>query len=115
MTVVSTKPRDWNIGLVGYGEVGGILAEDLRKQDVNVAACDVKLRSDQTGGALRDHPRAHGVALTASHADLAAQADFIVSAVTASQPVPVAPACPGALKPGAPFLGFTSASPRPQH
>ncbi len=111
MTVVSTNPRDWNIGLVGYGEVGRILAEDLRKQDVNVAACDVKLRSDQTGGALRDHARAHGVALTASHADLAAQADFIVSAVTASQAVPVAQACAGALKPGAWFLDFNSASP----
>ena len=111
MTVVSTNPRDWNVGLVGYGEVGRILAEDLRKQDVNVTAYDIKLRSDQTGGPLRDHARAHGVALTASHADLAAQADFIVSAVTASQAVPVAQACAGALKPGAWFLDFNSASP----
>ena len=111
MTVVSTNPRDWNVGLVGYGEVGRILAEDLRKQDVNVSAYDIKLRSDQASGALRDHARAHGVALTASHADLAAQADFIVSAVTASQAVPVAQACAGALKPGAWFLDFNSASP----
>src|SRR5258708_20710972 len=89
----TTNPRHGNIGLVGYGEVGRILAEDLRKQDVKVAAYDIKLRSDQAGGALRDHASAHGVALTASHADLAAQADFIVSAVTASQAVPVAQAC----------------------
>ena len=48
---------------VGYGEVGRILAEDLRKQDVSVAAYDIKLRSDQTGGALRDHagPRRRAV------------------------------------------------------
>jgi 3-hydroxyisobutyrate dehydrogenase-like beta-hydroxyacid dehydrogenase len=111
MTVMSTNPRDWNIGLVGYGEVGRILAEDLRKQDVKVTAYDIKLRSDQTGGPLRDHASAHGVALTTSHADLAAQSDFIVSAVTASQAVPVAEACAPAVKQGAWFLELNSASP----
>jgi 3-hydroxyisobutyrate dehydrogenase-like beta-hydroxyacid dehydrogenase len=111
MTVPSTNPRQWNIGLVGYGEVGRILAEDLRKQQVKVVAYDIKLRSDQAGLPLRDHANSHGVALTTSHADLAAQSDFIVSAVTASQAVPVAEACAGAVKPGAWFLDFNSASP----
>jgi 3-hydroxyisobutyrate dehydrogenase-like beta-hydroxyacid dehydrogenase len=111
MSVMSTDPKQWNIGLVGYGEVGRILAEDLRKQDVRVTAYDIKLRSDQAGGALRDHASAHGVGLTASHADLAAQADFIISAVTASQAVPVAQACAPAVKQGAWFLDFNSASP----
>jgi len=111
MGVMSTKPKLWNIGLVGYGEVGRILAEDLRKQDVKVAAYDIKLRSDQAGGALRDHAAAHGVALTSSHSDLVAQSDFIVSAVTASQAVPVAQACGPAVKHGAWFLDFNSASP----
>jgi 3-hydroxyisobutyrate dehydrogenase-like beta-hydroxyacid dehydrogenase len=99
----------WNVGLVGYGEVGRILAEDLRKQDVRVTAYDVKLDTDQA--ALRDHASAHGVALAACHADLAAQADFIVSAVTASQAVAVAQACAPAVKTGAWFLDFNSASP----
>jgi 3-hydroxyisobutyrate dehydrogenase-like beta-hydroxyacid dehydrogenase len=111
MTATSIEPRRWNVGLVGYGEVGRILAEDLRKQDVKVTAYDIKLRSDQVGGALRDHATAHGVALTTSHADLAAHADFIVSAVTASQAVPVAEACAPTVKPGAWFLDFNSASP----
>jgi 3-hydroxyisobutyrate dehydrogenase-like beta-hydroxyacid dehydrogenase len=92
MTATSTDPKHWNVGLVGYGEVGRILAEDLLKQDVKVTAYDIKLRSDQAGGALRDHAAAYGVALTTSHADLAAQSDFIVSAVTESQAVPVAEA-----------------------
>src|SRR5260370_41533310 len=92
MSVVSTGPKQWNIGLVGYGEVGRILAEDLRKKDVKVAACDIKLRSDQAGGGLRDHASVHGVTLKTSHADLASQADFIGSAVTASQALPVAAA-----------------------
>jgi 3-hydroxyisobutyrate dehydrogenase-like beta-hydroxyacid dehydrogenase len=110
MTEMPTNPKRWNVGLVGYGEVGRILAEDLRKQDVRVAAYDLKLGTDQAG-ALRDHAAARGVALAAGHAELAAQADFIVSAVTASQAVPVAQACAGAVKAGAWFLDFNSASP----
>jgi 3-hydroxyisobutyrate dehydrogenase-like beta-hydroxyacid dehydrogenase len=111
MTTLSADPKQWNVGLIGYGEVGRILAEDLRQQDVKVAAYDIKLRSDQTGQPLREHAKHHGVALTASHADLAAQSDFIVSAVTASQAVPVARACAAAVKQGAWFLDFNSASP----
>ena len=49
--------------------------------------------------------------LASSHADLAARADLIVSAVTASQAVPVASACAPAVKKGAWFLDFNSASP----
>ena len=89
MTAMSTNPRHWTVGLVGYGEVGRILAEDLRRLDVRVTAYDLKLGNNLAGG-LRDHASKHGVTLAASHADLAAQADFIVSAVTASQA-----GCPG--------------------
>ena len=49
--------------------------------------------------------------LAATHAELAAAADLIVSAVTASQAVPVAQACAPALRQGAWFLDFNSASP----
>ena len=111
MTAPATNPQKWNVGLVGYGEVGRILAEDLCRQDVKVMAFDVKLRSDEAGGPLRDHANQHGVRLTASHAELAAQSDLVVSAVTASQAVPVAEACAGTVKRGAWFLDFNSASP----
>jgi 3-hydroxyisobutyrate dehydrogenase-like beta-hydroxyacid dehydrogenase len=103
-------PERWQIGLVGYGEVGRILAEDLRKQDVRVAAYDIKLGGDQQA-ALRDHADKIGVALAASHAELAGSVDFIVSAVTASQAVPVAEACAPAIRQGSWFLDFNSASP----
>jgi 3-hydroxyisobutyrate dehydrogenase-like beta-hydroxyacid dehydrogenase len=107
---MSSNSNQWHVGLIGYGEVGRILAEDLRKLDIKVSAYDVKLGGDQAGP-LRDHAGAFGVALASSHADLAAQADFIVSAVTASQAVPVAQACAPAVKQGAWFLDFNSASP----
>jgi hypothetical protein len=110
MTAIPINPKQWTIGLVGYGEVGRILAEDLRRQDVNILAYDIKLGGNKAGP-LREHARDHGVILAASHAELAAQADFIVSAVTASQAVPVAQACAPAVKKNAFFLDFNSASP----
>src|ERR1044071_8203878 len=104
-------PRRWCIGLIGYGEVGRIVAEDLRARGVQrVIAHDVKL-----GGAaerpLCEHAAQHGVELTASHAALAERADFIISAVTASQTVPAAEACASAVRRDAWFLDLNSASP----
>ena len=105
-----SDPKQWQVGLIGYGEVGRILAEDLRAQGVAVSAYDLKLAGPHAV-ALQQHAAAQGVALAASHASLAAQADFIVSAVTASQTVAVADACAPALRPGTWFLDFNSASP----
>ena len=95
------------VGLIGYGEVGRILAEDLRARGVAVRACDVRFDD----AALRAHAASHGVALHASHAVLAHEADLVVSAVTASQAVTVAEACAPGLRKGAFFLDFNSASP----
>ena len=105
------SPLQWSIGLVGYGEVGRILAEDLRARGVaNVVAYDIKL-----GGAddapLHAHAARVGVRLMASHAGLAAGADLVISAVTASQAVPVAVSCAPALRPRTWFLDLNSASP----
>ncbi|HMW22428.1 MAG TPA: DUF1932 domain-containing protein [Burkholderiaceae bacterium] len=108
---MSVDPRSWHIGLVGYGEVGRILAEDLRAQGCTVSAYDRKLDATDTAPALRAHALNHGVALADDAADLARDADFIVSAVTASQAVAVAEACAAGLKPGAFFLDVNSASP----
>jgi len=107
---MNSNPTQWRIGLVGYGEVGRILAEDLRPQGVAVSVYDLKLGSE-AGGPLREHAARIGVTLAASHAELAAHADFIVSAVTASQAVPVAQACAPAVRAGSFFLDFNSASP----
>jgi len=107
---MSTASNQWHVGLVGYGEVGRILAEDLRKDGVRVSAYDIKLDGAQAR-TLQDHAAGIGVTLASSHAALAAGADFIVSAVTASQAVSVARACAGTVKQGAWFLDFNSASP----
>jgi 3-hydroxyisobutyrate dehydrogenase-like beta-hydroxyacid dehydrogenase len=100
----------WHVGLVGYGEVGRILAEDLRAKRLRVSAYDLKLGS-VAEAPLRMHAQQFDVALAGSHADLAARTDLIVSAVTASQAVPVAQACAPAVRRGAWFLDVNSASP----
>lgn len=105
------NPGLWRIGLVGYGEVGRILAEDLRAQGAWVCAYDIKLDTPASAAPLQVHAAQQTVRLAASTADLAANADLIVSAVTASQTVPVAQACAPAMRKGTFFLDVNSASP----
>ena len=100
----------WHVGLVGYGEVGRILAEDLRERGVRVSAFDLKL-AGAAGDALREHAAAHAVALATSHPALAAEVELIISAVTASQAVSVAQACAPGVRHGRFFLDLNSASP----
>ena len=99
------------VGLIGYGEVGKILAEDLRSAGHAVAVFDLKLVTE-AGAAMREHAARHGVELYESHAAAVRGAALVVSAVTASQAVPVARACAQAIEPGAFFLDFNSASPQ---
>lgn len=106
----SADPKRWHIGFVGYGEVGRILSEDLRAQGLAVSAFDIKLGT-AAEAPLRAHAARFGVELADSAARLAAQVDFIISAVTASQAVAVAEACAGTIRPDVLFLDFNSASP----
>ena len=108
---MQANPKQWRIGLVGYGEVGRILAEDLRAQDMSVCTYDLKLDDESTAAPMQAHAAQQGVHLMASSAALAAESDLIVSAVTASQTVLVAQACAAAVQSGAFFLDFNSASP----
>ena len=99
-----------HIAIIGYGEVGRILAEDLRAADQTVTVFDVKLHT-AAAPALQAHAQQHGVVLTIDHGSAVRNADLVVSAVTANQDIAVAQACAGALKPGSFFLDFNSASP----
>jgi len=102
------------VALIGCGEVGRILAEDLRAQGVTVSAYDLKLShvaGRDHGQPIREHAAAHGVVLASTHALAVHGVDLVVSAVTASQAVPVAEAAAPGLKKGAFFLDFNSASP----
>jgi 3-hydroxyisobutyrate dehydrogenase-like beta-hydroxyacid dehydrogenase len=98
------------VALIGYGEVGRILAEDLRAAGVAVSAYDLKLDTDH-GQPLREHAASIGVVLASTHHGAVHGVDLVVSAVTASQTVAVVQAVVPGLKPGAFVLDFNSASP----
>jgi 3-hydroxyisobutyrate dehydrogenase-like beta-hydroxyacid dehydrogenase len=98
------------IALIGYGEVGRILAEDLRAAGQAVTAFDLQLDAAE-GERMRAHARAHGVTLAGSHAEAVRAAELVISAVTASQTIAAAESCAAALPAGSFFLDFNSASP----
>lgn len=100
------------VGIVGYGEVGRILAEELRARGVEVIAYDLKLADDRRAP-LVEHAAVHGVTLAADHASVAETAtQLILSAVTADQTVAAAEALSPGLVPGCFVLDLNSASPR---
>ncbi len=105
----STRLR---IGLVGYGEVGRILARALAEHSVQwVGAWDILLRDPAAAPTMREHARECGVEATSSLADLLAGADVVLSAVTASQALALAEEAAPLIRPGTWFVDLNSASP----
>jgi 3-hydroxyisobutyrate dehydrogenase-like beta-hydroxyacid dehydrogenase len=98
-----------HVALIGYGEVGRILAEELRAGGHTVSAFDLLLSDG--GEPMRAHARAHGVQLGASHHAAIDGAELVICAVTARRTVEAARSCAAGLDPGAFFLDFNSASP----
>ncbi|MFT4191600.1 MAG: DUF1932 domain-containing protein [Comamonas sp.] len=98
------------IGIVGYGEVGGIFARGLADQPgvASVHAWDIRfIDTPRTGDSAAESPvqPAHDLA------ELCANTDLIFSAVTASNTLEVACASARHLRPGTFFVDLNSASP----
>ena len=112
-SAISSDPLHSRIGLIGYGEVGRILAEDLRAKAVPVCAYDLKIEAANPldTETMKKHADAIGVQLKSSHAALCAASDLVICAVTASQTLIAAKACVPHLLPQAFFLDVNSASP----
>jgi len=103
--------QETRLGLIGYGEVGGIFCAGLKAQVGSVHAWDIKLADAATAAPLRERAAHDGVVLCDSAAALCAAADLVVSAVTASNTVAVAREAAAHLQPGTVFLDLNSASP----
>jgi 3-hydroxyisobutyrate dehydrogenase-like beta-hydroxyacid dehydrogenase len=100
------------LGLVGYGEVGKIFSVGLKPQVDTVSAWDLKLAQDHPLQAAElAHAAQAGVQACSSLQALCAQADCIISAVTASNTLAVALETAQHLRPGTLFLDLNSASP----
>lgn len=100
-----TKPR---VCLIGFGEVGQILATDLADA-AELSAWDVLFDKPDSipSRALQEH----NVRAGTSAKDAAANADIVLSAVTAASDLDAAKSAAEGLKPGTFFLDFNSASP----
>ena len=73
------------IGIIGFGEAGGILGQDLVKRGgVSVRAYDILLEDAVRGSAMRAKLAAAKVDAAPDHAAAARGADLVISAVTAA-------------------------------
>jgi 3-hydroxyisobutyrate dehydrogenase-like beta-hydroxyacid dehydrogenase len=98
------------VALIGLGEVGQILAEDLRTAGVaGIAAWDIRFADPDSPPSRAAGPL--GLRMATSGADAARGAQLIVSAVTAASDVDAAGATAAGVEPGAFFLDLNSASP----
>ncbi|HTN41273.1 MAG TPA: DUF1932 domain-containing protein, partial [Asticcacaulis sp.] len=98
------------IALIGFGEVGQVLAADLSANDsLTVKVYDLKL-FDNRSVCARAAAKAN-VVRCRSAAEAAKGADLIISAVTAAQTVVAAKSVVLGLEAGAWFLDLNSASP----
>jgi 3-hydroxyisobutyrate dehydrogenase-like beta-hydroxyacid dehydrogenase len=99
------------LGLIGYGEVGGIFCAGLAPHMAGVRAWDLKLADRAAAQPLRDRAARDGVVLCDSAAALCAGSNLVISAVTASSTVAVAREAAAHLRPETVFLDLNSASP----
>ena len=102
-----------HIGLIGFGEVGKIFAAGLKAQQGigRVAAWDLKFSDAATSAAERAAAERMGVVVCDSVAALCADAQLVLSAVTASATLVVALDAARSTTPGTFFLDLNSASP----
>jgi 3-hydroxyisobutyrate dehydrogenase-like beta-hydroxyacid dehydrogenase len=98
------------IGVIGFGEVGRILAADLGRAGVRVAAWDI-LFTDP-GSAPRRALSGTEVRAAVDTADAVSGAELVISAVTAARTTEAARAAASAIESGAFFLDLNSVSPQ---
>ena len=101
------------LGIVGYGEVGGIFGRGLLGQDGidAVWVWDLKFADAAGGAAARAAAEADGMRVAPGMQALCAVADLTISAVTASSTFAVAEEAARHARAGSRFLDLNSASP----
>jgi len=99
---------DLRVCLIGFGEVGQILAADLADR-AELSAWDILF--DKPDSIPSRAVRKHNVRAGASAKDAAANADIVLSAVTAASDLDAATLAAEGLKRGTCFVDFNSASP----
>lgn len=106
------SPPNPCIAIIGFGEVGPIFAQALAGRGCAVAVHDLKSQDPATAGAIRDKAARAGARVADSLPDSLRQADWIFSAVTASQAGAVARDAAAHMRAGQVFIDLNSVSPR---
>jgi 3-hydroxyisobutyrate dehydrogenase-like beta-hydroxyacid dehydrogenase len=99
------------IALVGFGEVGTIFGRDFVRQGVDVTTYDILLDAPASRPVLLDRARDAGVAARDTLREAIADAQLVISAVTASSSRDVARDAASFLAAGQLFLDVNSVSP----
>jgi 3-hydroxyisobutyrate dehydrogenase-like beta-hydroxyacid dehydrogenase len=101
------------LGLIGYGEVGGIFGRGLRGQGGvdAVWVWDKRFADPATGAAARAAAESDGMHVASGMQELCSRADLLISAVTASNTLAVAEEAARHARDGSRFLDLNSASP----
>jgi len=97
------------IALIGFGEVGTTLAEDLLREGAAVAVYDILFADPESGPSKTAAKMQVRMARNAPSA--AGEAELVISAVTAAADVKAAKSVADAMAPGAFYLDLNSASP----
>lgn len=98
------------VTLIGFGEAGAILAEEMQARGVQVAVWDSQLLGETRGAMLAKAARC-GVRPALSLADAVQGAALVFSAVTAANALSVAAQCAPLLSGGQVFLDLNSVAP----
>ena len=99
------------IAVVGFGEAGSILGEDLSAADREVCTYDILLDAPASRGPLLEKARRADVQTADSLKAAVADADLVISAVTAASSAAVAQDAGKAMHAGQIFLDINSCSP----
>jgi 3-hydroxyisobutyrate dehydrogenase-like beta-hydroxyacid dehydrogenase len=99
------------IAVVGFGEAGGIMGNDLAAQGVEVAVFDILLHGKESRDAMLAKARESKVQAKDSLADCLRDAELVISAVTASSSVDVAQGAAKTMRRGQIFMDINSVSP----
>jgi 3-hydroxyisobutyrate dehydrogenase-like beta-hydroxyacid dehydrogenase len=97
--------------LIGFGEAGSILGEDLAAAGCQVAMYDILVDDSRSRQRMLDKAQRARVRAADTFADAVADAEVIISAVTASSSADVASRAAGLLRPGQVLLDINSVSP----
>jgi 3-hydroxyisobutyrate dehydrogenase-like beta-hydroxyacid dehydrogenase len=99
------------IAMVGFGEAGSILGQDLAAIGLQVMTYDILFDAPDSRGPMLDQTRRAGVKAADTFDTAVKDADLVISAVTAASSSDVARSASQALHAGQVFLDINSCSP----